>query len=66
VKVRMNQQISGLRSTGDKWPAAGDEIVVSDNEGADLCANGYAVPVAEKPKPEKRTVKKKTTRKRSG
>jgi len=60
VKIRMNQQISGLRSTGDKWPAAGDEIVVSDNEGADLCANGYAVPVAETRKPEKRTVKKKT------
>ena len=60
MKVRMNQQISGLRSTGDKWPAAGDEIVVADNEGADLCANGYAVPVAETRKPEKRTVKKKT------
>ena len=64
MKIRMNQQISGLRSTGDKWPAAGDEIVVSDNEGADLCANGYAVPVAEKPKPEKRTVKKKTAAKK--
>ena len=64
MKVRMNQQISGLRSTGDKWPADGAEIVVTDSEGADLCANGYAVPVAETRKPEKRTVKKKTATKK--
>ncbi len=54
MKVRMKQHISGTRD-GERWPDVGDEIVVGDQEGADLCANGYAEPVAEKPKPEKRT-----------
>jgi hypothetical protein len=61
MKIRMVQQISGPRD-GQDWPAPGDVLVVSDDEGAQLCANGLAVPVAEKPKPETRA---KTTRKKT-
>jgi hypothetical protein len=61
MKVKLMQQISGTRD-GDPWPAPGDVLVVSDDEGAQLCANGLAVPVAESPKPETRA---KTTRKKS-
>lgn len=58
MKVKMTQQISGLRNNVP-WPAVGGEIVVSDDEGASLCSNGYAVPVAEVPTPEKRAPRRK-------
>lgn len=61
MKIRMKVSITGTRCDGGRWPQAGEELVVSDVEGADLCAQGYAVPVAEpaKVKAEKRTTKKK-------
>lgn len=58
MKVKMAQKISGLRNN-EPWPEVGGEIVVPDSEGASLCANGYATPVAEAPKPEKRAPKRK-------
>lgn len=63
MKVRMKTHISGTRN-GVRWPEAGGEVVVTDTEGADLCSQGLAEPVAEKaerataPKPEKRTTRK--------
>lgn len=48
MKVRMRQHISGLRA-GQRWPKAGEVLEVDDREGAKLCANGYAEPVAEPP-----------------
>lgn len=53
MKIRMLANISGLRD-GQSWPARGGEIVVPDAEGAQLCAQGYAEPVAEVAQPEKR------------
>lgn len=61
MKIKMRQQITGTRD-GQPWPAVGGEMVVPDTEGAVLCSQGLAVPVAEKPKPEKRTTRKKTSR----
>lgn len=48
MKIRMKSEIQGLRN-GSRWPAKGEELVVSDSEGAHLCAQGYAEPVAELP-----------------
>lgn len=53
MKVRMKINISGTRD-GQDWPSIGECIVVPDAEGADLCAAGYAEPVADI-KPEKAT-----------
>lgn len=50
MKIRMTAALSGLRD-GAPWPARGEEIVVPDAEGAELCANGMAEPIAA---PEKR------------
>lgn len=58
MKIKMKQHITGFRD-GERWPEAGGELVVPDQEGADLCAAGLAEPVAEKPKPEKRTTTKR-------
>ena len=38
--------ISGGRGDGTPWPAAGEELAVDDEEGAQLCAARLAVPVA--------------------
>ncbi len=61
----MKTFISGTRD-GEPWPEAGGTLTVGDAEGADLCANGYAEPVGEKPvkRAEKRPAKK-TAEKRS-
>lgn len=53
MKIRMTREIQGLRN-GVRWPARGGELVVGDREGAELCANGYAEPIAEVAEPEKR------------
>lgn len=53
MKIKMKVGITGTRD-GVRWPAPGGEITVPDSEGADLCAQGLAEPVAEQPKPEKR------------
>lgn len=52
MKIRMLANISGLRD-GVAWPAPGGETVVPDAEGAQLCAQGYAVPVAAPAEPER-------------
>ena len=57
MRVVMHVAISGTRD-GAEWPAKGEEFVVPDTEGADLCAAGMASPVAEPAKPEKRPAKR--------
>jgi hypothetical protein len=62
MRVRMRQYMSGTRD-GHDWPAPGAEIDLPDDEGADLCRNGVAEPVAvpvpveraDAPPAEKRT-----------
>lgn len=44
MRVKMKTQISGSRD-GKDWPMPGEELDVSDEEGASLCANGQALPV---------------------
>jgi hypothetical protein len=39
---------------GGAWPAPGGVVEVSETEGAELCASGLAVPVAEKRQRAKR------------
>ena len=63
MKIKMKQQITGTRNA-ERWPAPGDTIVVGDDEGAELCAQGYAEPVAEKPQPDKRATSRKTSTKK--
>lgn len=53
MKIRMHSALSGLRD-GAPWPAKGEEIIVPDAEGAELCAAGHASPVAEPEPVEKR------------
>lgn len=62
MRVRMKVGIVGPRD-GQDWPKRGGEFVVSDAEGADLCANGYAEPVAEREQVETATAPKVETRK---
>lgn len=64
MKVRMKVQISGTRDGAD-WPAPGEVVTLPDFEGARLCANGSAVPVAvdkveraDAPEAEKRRARK--------
>lgn len=46
MKVRMKSDVSGDRN-GKPWPSRGGELVLPDEEGAALCANGMAEPVVE-------------------
>jgi hypothetical protein len=46
MKIRMIEQRSGGRYDGRAWPAVGEDFDVPDDEGAGLCAQGSAVPVA--------------------
>jgi len=48
VKIRMLEQRSGPRYDGRTWPPVGEDFDVPDDEGAGLCAQGSAVPVAVK------------------
>ena len=43
MKVTLVGQISGARD-GKPWPAAGESIEVSDEEGKSLCESGLAWP----------------------
>ena len=52
MKIRMKVAVSGSRN-GQPWPAFGEVAELPDDEGAELCARGFAEPVAEKPKAEK-------------
>lgn len=56
----MKVEVSGVRD-GVRWPSIGGELVVSDREGAELCAQGYAEPVAQPPadRAEKRPAAKR-------
>lgn len=54
MKVRMLTVISGTID-GQPYPAVGGELEVPDAAGADLCANGYAEPVAAPTRAEKAT-----------
>ena len=60
MKIRMKGDISGTRD-GRPWPKRGEVAEVSDAEGALLCAQGMAEPVAEAPaeRVEKRPVAKR-------
>lgn len=60
MKVKMKVEITGTRD-GVEWPARGEELEVSDEEGRDLCASGVAEPVKED-KTEKATAPKSETR----
>lgn len=53
MRVKMLGKITGTRD-GVEWPEPGDEIVLPDEEGAQLCALGMATPIADPPKPETR------------
>lgn len=46
MKVRMKGDITGTRN-GEPWPPVGGEIDLPDEEAANLCAAGMAVPVKE-------------------
>lgn len=46
MKVRMKVGMSGTRS-GEDWPPLGGILEVDDEEGAQLCTAGLAVPVVE-------------------
>lgn len=47
MKIRMVQERTGPRHDGRPWPPVGGEIDVDGEEGAAVCAAGWAVPVAE-------------------
>ena len=53
MRVCMTVEISGTRD-GVPWPPRGGEVDLPDAEGADLCAAGYATPVAVPAPVEKR------------
>lgn len=57
MKVRMKVQISGTRD-GETWPQIDEELTVSDDEGASLCSQGFAEPVAAPEQPRKAVAKK--------
>ena len=48
MKIRMTEHRSGGRYDGRAWPPVGEDFDVPDEEGAGLCAQGSAVPVAVK------------------
>lgn len=60
----MKTQIAGPRDGAD-WPSIGGELDVPDDEGAALCANGMAEPVAVEEKSEKATPRKKAETRKS-
>lgn len=48
MRIRMLVEKTGPRYDGRSWPGPGGEIDVPDEEGAGLCAQGDAAPVAQK------------------
>lgn len=58
----MKIKIVGTRD-GAYWPAVGGTIVVGDDEGATLCAQGMAEPVAEAVKAKAETRRKPSEKK---
>lgn len=55
----MKVHITGTRN-GKQWPEPGGTVDLPDNVAADMCAQGYAEPVAEKPRSKTETRKKKS------
>ena len=47
MRIRMLVEKTGPRHDGRFWPGPGGEIDVPDEEGAALCAQGDAAPVAQ-------------------
>jgi hypothetical protein len=47
MKIRMTEHRSGGRYDGRPWPPVGVDFDVPDEEGAGLCAQGSAIPVAQ-------------------
>lgn len=47
MRIRMLVEKTGPRYDGRMWPYPGGEIDVPDEEGAALCAQGDAAPVAQ-------------------
>lgn len=47
MRIRMLVEKTGPRYDGRPWPGPGGEIDVPDEEGAGLCAQGDAAPVAQ-------------------
>lgn len=48
MRIKMKIRIAGSRN-GVRWPEAGGEVDLPDNEAADLCAAGLAEPIAVPP-----------------
>lgn len=46
MKIRMKVGVSGTRN-GQDWPPIGGTLLVSDEEGRQLCSGGLAEPVYE-------------------
>jgi hypothetical protein len=48
MKIRMVHQMSGPRPDGRPWPAVGETLDVSDQEGMELCRlhDGHSHPIA--------------------
>ena len=65
MRVRMVVSMSGTRG-GVEAPQAGDELDVTDDEGAQLCAAGLATPVKVEKRVEKAVAPKAETRKAKG
>jgi hypothetical protein len=63
MKVKMQVVMSGTRN-GESWPLPGTDIEVPDEEGANMCANGLAVPVRSDDKTEKAVKTEATVEKR--
>lgn len=61
----MRTQIIGTRNNV-RWPAPGETVDLPDDEGARMCARGFAEPVAEVVVAETRPVAVKRTEKRKG
>lgn len=69
MKVEMRVHLSGTVN-GQEYPSAGQVLDTTDAHGAELCANGLAVPVVSEPvveravapAAEKRTPRKRTTK----
>lgn len=61
MKVRMTISLAGTLD-GRRYPPQGAEFEVPDVVGVKLCEKGYAEPIAEQPKAEKRPAAKKPER----
>lgn len=47
MKIKMVEERTGPRWDDRAWPPVGGELYVGDDEGAAVCAAGWAIPVPE-------------------